>query len=32
MFDCIILGAGLAGCVLAERFASDGKRVLLLEK
>lgn len=32
MFDCIVLGAGLAGCVLAERFASDGKRVLLLEK
>jgi len=32
MFDCIILGAGLAGCVLAERFVSLGNKVLILEK
>jgi UDP-galactopyranose mutase len=28
----VIIGAGLSGAVLAERFASAGKRVLLIEK
>jgi UDP-galactopyranose mutase len=28
----IVVGAGLAGCVIAERFASIGKKVLLIEK
>lgn len=28
----VIVGAGLSGCTLAERFASQGKKVLLLEK
>ncbi len=33
MFDAIIIGAGLAGAVMAERLASDkGKRVLLIER
>lgn len=32
MFDYLIVGAGLAGGVLAERFASSGKKVLLVEK
>ena len=33
MFDYMIVGAGLAGGVLAERLASQaGKRVLLVEK
>ena len=33
MFDFLIVGAGFAGCVLAERIASQlGKRVLIVEK
>ena len=32
MFDVVVIGAGLAGSVLAERFASDGKKVLLIER
>ena len=30
MFDIVIIGAGLAGSTLAERFASSGKKVLLI--
>ena len=32
MFDAVIIGAGLAGAVLAERFASSGKKVLVIER
>ena len=32
MFDYMIVGAGLAGGVLAERLASAGKRILLVDK
>ncbi len=33
MFDYVIVGAGLAGCVLAERLASQrGAKLLLIEK
>lgn len=33
MFDCIIVGAGFAGAVMAERLAAgNGKRVLLIER
>ena len=32
MFDVVIIGAGLAGSVLAERFASSGKKILLIER
>lgn len=32
MFDYLIVGAGLAGGVLAERLASTNKKVLLVEK
>jgi UDP-galactopyranose mutase len=30
--DIVIIGAGISGAVLAERFASSGKKVLVLEK
>src|SRR3982750_4190344 len=33
MFDFLIVGAGFAGCVLAERLATDsGKQVLLIDR
>lgn len=32
MFDFVIIGAGMAGSVLAERFASTGKKILLIER
>ena len=32
MFDLVIIGAGLAGSVLAEKFASSGKKVLVIER
>lgn len=32
MFDYLIVGAGLAGGVLAERLAQSGKKVMLVEK
>ena len=32
VFDCVIVGAGAAGCVLADRLAADGRdTVCLLE-
>ncbi|WP_345463317.1 UDP-galactopyranose mutase [Deinococcus carri] len=31
-FDYLIVGAGFAGSVLAERLASDGKRVLIVDR
>jgi len=31
-YDIVIIGAGISGCVFAERFASIGKTVLVLEK
>lgn len=31
-YDIIIIGAGLSGCVMAELFASIGKKVLIIEK
>lgn len=31
-FDIIIVGAGISGSVLAERYASIGKKVLVIEK
>ncbi|MCR5833574.1 MAG: UDP-galactopyranose mutase [Selenomonadaceae bacterium] len=32
MFDMVIIGAGMAGSVLAERFAAQGKKILLVER
>ncbi len=32
MYDCLIVGAGFAGSVCAERLASAGRRVLLCDK
>ena len=32
MFDVVIIGAGLAGSVLAERFTSRRKKVLVIER
>ncbi len=32
MYDIVIVGAGISGAVLAERYASLGKRVLVMEK
>ena len=31
-YDFVIIGAGLSGCVLANKLASKGKKVLILEK
>ena len=31
-FDVVVVGAGISGCVMAERLASEGKKVLILEK
>ncbi len=31
-FDVVIVGAGISGCTLAERYAQSGKKVLVLEK
>lgn len=31
-YDIVVIGAGISGCVLAERYASTGKKVLVLEK
>ena len=30
--DILIIGAGITGITLAERFASEGKNVLIIEK
>ena len=32
MFDVVIVGAGMAGAVLAERIAASGKKVLVIER
>ena len=32
MFDVVIVGAGISGAVLAERFASNEKKILLIER
>lgn len=32
MYDCIIVGAGIAGSVVARQFADAGKKVVILEK
>jgi UDP-galactopyranose mutase len=31
-YDIVVIGAGISGAVLAERFASVGKKVLVIEK
>jgi UDP-galactopyranose mutase len=31
MFDYLIVGAGFAGSVLAERLACDGKKILIVD-
>jgi UDP-galactopyranose mutase len=31
-FDILVIGAGISGVVIAERYASQGKKVLVLEK
>lgn len=31
-FDIVIIGAGISGAVLAERYASIGKQILIIEK
>lgn len=31
-FDVVIVGAGIAGCIFAERFSKEGKSVLIIEK
>ncbi len=31
-YDILIIGAGISGAVLAERYAAKGKKVLILEK
>ena len=31
-YDILIVGAGITGCVLAERFASVGRKVLIIDK
>lgn len=31
-YDVVIVGAGISGCVLAERFANNKQRVLIIEK
>lgn len=32
IFDCLVVGAGLAGATVAERLADAGKRVLVVER
>ncbi|HSE40616.1 MAG TPA: NAD(P)-binding protein [Acidobacteriota bacterium] len=33
MYDYLVVGAGFAGCVLAERFAKDAeKKILLIDR
>jgi UDP-galactopyranose mutase len=32
VYDIVVIGAGISGAVLAERFASIGKQVLVIEK
>ncbi|MBS1618204.1 MAG: UDP-galactopyranose mutase [Bacteroidetes bacterium] len=31
-YDIVVVGAGISGAVIAERFANDGKTVLVIEK
>ncbi|MEN6325072.1 MAG: UDP-galactopyranose mutase [Syntrophomonas sp.] len=32
MYDYLVVGAGIAGCILAERLANVSKRILLIDK